>query len=945
MIRRTGGRTGKPAGAGRAKAAALLLVVAALAAGCGTEDVPSLMATARADLAKKNGDAARISLKNVLQQEPGHPEARFLLGQLLFESGDPVGGEVELRRAMEQGHPEAKVLPVLAAALLAQNKGPALLQMVGNKRLDDAEADARLQTLMAAAEAVGGNLAAAGSRVDALLAARPDDVPAALLRARLTAAGGQPAEALAQIDKLLARQADNAEAWQIKGDLLRQTASAPAAPGMAASSPAAGAYREAIKRRPDNIAAQGALVGLLLVDGDVAAAETQWKAMQKLAPRHPQTLLLEAGLSAKRGDFKHVRELAQQLLRAMPDNAQVLILGGEAELQLGNPQQAEAYFQKALQVSPGNVPLRQQLAVAQLRSGQTDKALATLAPLLDGKAASVEALTMAAQAQLIKGDTAAADANLARAARLKPDDLRVRMAIALSALAKGKGAPALADLRAVAAADKGTTADLALIEVLMRGKDLDAARKAVDVLAAKTPDDPLVDQLRGRIALQANDAAGARQHFEAALKRQPDHLPAMAALAGLDLADKQPAAAKARFEAAVQRNPKNVGALLALAELAARTGAPSADVGKLLNDAVAADPSIVASRAMLADHQLSSNQPKAALETVRIGLATSPDQPELLERQGRALMASGDPMQAVTSFTKLAGLLPRSPGPQLMLAEAQNAARNPAAAAAAVRKAGELAPDSLPVMQALFSQSLRDNRIEQALEVARKVQARLPDEALGYMMEGRVEIRRQKWDAAIAVLRKAVARNRPGEAPHLLHAALAGGGKTAEAEAFVQEWRKKQPDDLAFVQALGDQAMVAGQYAVAEAHYREVADKLPKSVLALNNLAYALAMQKKPGAVKLAEQAAALAPRSPAVLDTLATALAAEQKWPEAIEAQKKAVDVAPDSPDFRLGLARLMLKSGDKAGARSELSALSALGNKYARQADVAALIKQADQ
>lgn len=943
MIRRVIGKTGAPADAGRARTAALVLAVAALVAGCGSEDVPTLMASARSAIADKQTDAARISLKNVLQQQPDHAEARFLLGQLLFDSGDATGAEVELRRALEKDFSKVKVVPLLATAMLAQNKGAPLLQQFGSLRLDEAEADARLQSLLATAEAGGGNVAAAITRVDAVLRNRPDDAGAALLRARLEAASGQSAEALVMIDKLLARQADNAEAWQIKGDLLRQASGAQAR--KQSTGPAAEAYREALKRRPDSIPAHAALIGLHLADGDLAGAETQWKLMQKLAPKHPQTLLFEAALASKRGDHKRTRELTQQLLRAMPDNMQALILGGEAELQLGNLQQAESYFQKALQTNAANAALRYQLAVTQLRGGQTDKALATLTPLLDGNGASVEALTLAAQAQLIKGDAAAADASLARAARLKPDDLRVRMAMALSALAKGKGAPALADLRAVAAADKGTTADLALIEVLMRSKDTAAALKAVDALAAKTPDDPLADHLRGRIALLAGDAAGARRHFEAALKRLPDYMPAMAGLAGLDLADKQPAAARARFEALLQRNPKNVGALLALAELAARTGAAPAEVGKLLADAVAADPAHVASRALLADHQLATNQAKAALETTRAGLAASPDHPELLERQGRALVASGDPMQAVTSFGKLAGLLPRSPVPQLLLAEAQTAARNPAAAAAAVRKAAEIAPDNLQVLQAQLVQAVRDNRSEQALAIARKVQARAPDEAMGYLMEGGVELRRRNWDAAVTMLRKAVARNRPGEAPQWLHLALLSSGKTAEAETFAQEWRKKQPDDMAFVQSLGDQAMNAGNHAAAEAAYRQVVDKLPDSVVALNNLAYALAAQKKPGGVQLAEKALQLAPRNAAVMDTLAAALAAEQQWPRAIEVQKKAIEAAPDAPDYRLGLARLLLQSGDKAGARAELSSLSALGAKYPRQAEVTAMIKKADE
>lgn len=944
MIRRMGGRIGTPGGAGRATAGALVLALAALAAGCGGPDVPALMASARADIGKKQVDAARISLKNVLQQQPDHAEARFLLGQLLLDAGDAAGAEVELRRALERQHPQARVLPVLVASMLAQNKGPALLQQFGSVRLDDADADARLQTLLATAEAAGGGVPAAITRVDAVLRARPDDAAASLLRARLAAASGQPAEALAQVDKLLARRADNAEAWLFKGDLLRQMAGPKSGAGKASAGPAADAYRQALKHRPDSLAAQGALVTLLLADNDVAGAEAQWKAMQQLAPQHPQTLLFEAALSARRGDFKRTREVTQQLLRNMPNHAQSLILGGEAELQLGNLQQAEVLFQKALLGSPANPALRHQLAVAQLRSGQTDKALATLAPLLDGPGTSVEALTLAAQAQLIKGDAAAADASLARAARLKPDDLRVRLAVAQSAVARGKGAPALAELRAVAAADKGTTADLALIEALMRGKDTAAAMKAVDALAVKLPNDPLADQLRGRIALQAADAAGARKHFEAALKRQPDYMPAVAGLAALDLADKQPALAKGRFEAVLQRNPKNIAAILALAELAARAGGTPAEVGKLLADAVAADPANVTSRAMLADHQLANNQAKAAVETTRAGLVAAPDHPELLERQGRALMASGDAIQAAASYGKLAEVLPRSPLPQLRLAEAQTAARNPSAAATAVRKAAELAPDNLQVLQAQINQAMLDNRTEQALAIARKVQARAPGEAMGFVMEGSLELRRRNWDAAVTVLRKAVGMSRPGDAPQRLYAALLGAGKTAEAEAFAQDWRKKQPGDLGFVQSMGDQAMAAGQPAAAEAAYRVVADKLPDSVLALNNLAYALAVQKKPGGVALAEKASQLAPRNAAVLDTLATALAAEQQFARAVAVQKQAVDAAPDAPDYRLGLARLLLQAGDKVSARAELSGLSALGAKYPRQAEVAAMIKKAD-
>jgi hypothetical protein len=179
----------------------------------------------------------------------------------------------------------------------------------------------------------------------------------------------------------------------------------------------------------------------------------------------------------------------------------------------------------------------------------------------------------------------------------------------------------------VAAADKGTTGDMALINVLIRTNDMPGALKAVDNLAAKLPNDALPDQLRGRIALQTKDTAAARKHFEAGLAKNADYLPALAGLAALDLADKQPAAAKTRFEAALQRNPQNTGARLALAELTARSGGKPEE-GLWLTDAVAADPTDATARMLLVDHHLGNNATKARWTRPRPAWWPCP-QPEL----------------------------------------------------------------------------------------------------------------------------------------------------------------------------------------------------------------------------------------------------------------------------------------------------------------------------
>ena len=76
-------------------------------------------------------------------------------------------------------------------------------------------------------------------------------------------------------------------------------------------------------------------------------------------------------------------------------------------------------------------------------------------------------------------------------------------------------------------------------------------------------------------------------------------------------------------------------------------------------------------------------------------------------------------------------------------------------------------------------------------------------------------------------------------------------------------------------------------------------------------------------------------------MDTLGSALMQENKLPQAIEWQRKAVEAAPNVPGYRLNLAKSLLKSGDKAAARAELEKLAKLGDKFGGQGEVETLLK----
>ena len=921
-------------GALRATLLPVLLAAAIGVAGCGGPSDASLLASAKAHLAKNETDAARLQIKNVLQKNPGSGEARLMLGKLMYAAGDMAGAESELGRALELGQPEVAVLPSLAGALVGLQKGRMLVQRYAALDLSDPVADAELKTQLATAEAMDNDLTAAEAMLARALRSVPQHVPALLLRARLASARGDNAAALSQIEALLAIAPARGDAWLLKGDLLQRAVP----PDMAGATTA---YAQAVKVQPDLIAAHNALVMQLLAKSDIPAATVQWTAMQKVAPKHPQTLLLEAVLAEDKGDHKRTREITQLLLRSAPNNPQVLMLAGQAEFKLNSLAQAEVHFAKAMQVVPKAAPPRHQLAQVQLRTGQAEKAMLTLRPLVDAVPPDALAITLFAQAQLMNGDTKGAETSFARAAKLKPNDPRLRTTVALAQLGKGQDAAAMAELQSIASADKGNSADLVLITAHMRRNDFDGALKAVDVLAAKMPGQALPDQMRGRIALQRQDLAGARKYFEAALTKSADYLPALAGLAAMDLDAKQPDAARARFETVLKGNPKNASAMLALAEINKRSGGKAEDTVKWLDQAVKAEPGELVPHLQLVDQHLENRQAKLAINAAQAGLIALPDNAELLDRLGRAHLIDGDAQQAITAFNKLAALNPKSPLPQLRLADAHAAAKNKPAMAAAVRKASEIAPNQLIVQQAVASLAMMDNKPAQALAVARTVQTQNPDVASGFVMEAEVEMRQKNWDAAAAALRKALTRQQTGDSAQRLHAVLVAAKKQADADKMAADWRKSHPTDMAFELYLGDVAMAANNGSQAEQHYRTVLDTQPDNMLALNNLAYVMALAKKPGAVALAERAVKLAPKSAAVMDTLAFGLAAENQLPRAIKVQNQAVAAAPDAPQFRLQLAKLLLQSGDKPAARTELRALEKLGAAYPRQAEVAELIK----
>ncbi|MEO7010533.1 MAG: XrtA/PEP-CTERM system TPR-repeat protein PrsT [Caldimonas sp.] len=912
--------------------AALCIAAAALAA-CSGQSEEGFIVSARAYLDKGDSAAAVIQLKNALGENVDSSEARYLLGKALLAGGDPVAAEVELRKAKDRGAPESRVLPELARAMLSLGQPSRITSQFGAVTLADPTAQADLRTTVAAAYAQQGKTAEADAELAAALRAQAGYAPALLVEARLKAGAGDVDGALQLLDSVLAKAPDNVHAGVAKGSLLWLGKNDPAG--------ALQAERKVLAAKPGTVPAHVQIVAILFREGRQAEARAQFDQLRKIAPNYPETLFYEAQFAYVDKNYKHARELTDALLKAIPDHVRALELAAAAEYHLGQDEQAQAFSMRALKVIPGLVLARQISAQSFLRIGEPGKALEVLTPLLEGEHPDAESLALAGRAFMETGDAGKGDAAFRRAAQSSPGNLKVRAEVAAAMMSGGQAEVSLRELESVAAEDKGPRADLALISARIAQADWRGALKAIDGLAAKMPGKPLPHQLRGQVLVSMRDADGARRSFEAALGSDGKYFPAVASLAAMDVATGKADEARRRVTEYLAANPNSAQAMMMLADIPTASGAPPDDALKRLGDAVRADPTAPRPRLALIGRHMKMGDTASALSAAQAAAAALPNDLNILGALGQVQLLAGEVQQAVSTFARLAALRPKSARYQMNLAEARVAASDLDAAGLALKKAAELDPALDEAPRGLAMLALRQGRPQEAMAIAREMQKRRPKDGSGFEVEGDLEAQRKNWAAAASAYRAASQRGAVSTAVIKLHTALLASNQAAEADRVAADWEKKHPNDPAFRFHLGDLATQKQEYGAAEAHYRAVLVSQPANALAMNNIAWLMHKQSKPGALQMAQRANSLMPHRAPLLGTLAEIQASSGQLSDAVATQKQAIASARQDPRLKLVLARYLIKAGQRDEARDQLQALQRLGDGFGAHSEVDALLK----
>jgi putative PEP-CTERM system TPR-repeat lipoprotein len=914
---------------------AALLLPAVLAA-CQKESGAELRAKARQFRQQGDQHSAVITLKNALEAEPRSAETRYLLAATYLETGDGMTAEKEARLALEQGYPKEAALALLAKSLA--------LQAEYQKALDDTgkDEDARGELLAPRADAwlALDKQERARALYERALRARPDDAAAMIGMGRLAYLNGDPAGAFDWAGRILARDPRHVDALMFKAELLR---------AQDKGRQAFDIYDQVLKRQPQHRSAhiEKAYTAIGLERYDMAQSELD--AALKLAPGSVLVAYTQGLLDYSRGRIQEAHDSLLKVLRVAPEHMPSVLLAGVVNYRLGSYYLAEHHFRHYLERNPDNLYARKMLASALLGSGHSREAREALEPALIKPQASgfrdAQLLALAGESSMRARDFAQAADMFEKASVLDPASSTLRTSLGLSRLGEGDTARALRELQAAVALDRESTdAAVALIRTELRLRHFDAAGQAVQALERVQPDNPVVHELKGLVAIARHDAPAARASLQRALALDPAYFAAAADLVQLALDEKRPELARRQMLDFQAHNQTSVPALTMLASLADAAGRQDEST-RWLEQAAAVDPNAVGPAVNLIGQYLRTGRQEKALNLARTLQVRHPDNPDLLDLLGKSQLANGERGEALETYRKLSFALPRSAQALMQVAALSLLQDLPGQAEDALKGVLAIQPDFPSAQVELAELYVRKGSRDLALLVADQLQRRHPEAAAGYQLQADILMAKRQASEALPLYERAF-RIRPGtELAIKIDDALRQDGRRPEAVKRLERWLADHPDDLRAQAYQAQTLMAEREFRPAAARLEAVLKRQPGNPVVLNNLALAYQELGDARARATAEEAYRRAGEQPDVIDTLAWILVengAAADRARGLALLRKARSLAPKARDIRYHLAAAMAKTGDRAGARKELEALAAGDMRFAQADQVRGLLAE---
>jgi tetratricopeptide (TPR) repeat protein len=659
-----------------------------------------------------------------------------------------------------------------------------------------------------------------------------------------------------------------------------------------------------VELAPDNYRAHTDLANLLVtarnpdgspVHDSMEEAKTHLDLLRDRQPNHPETHEAWANYYAAQNNLRPAVEEMQQAIALDPARSESYLLLALLQLRSNLPDQAEASFKKAIETNPTALDAPMALGAFYQTRNRLPEAEQQFrrAIALDPKNPVPRAALVRLLVQEGKRDTV--ESFLRQTKKDIPDNSAGYCMLGDFYSANGDLGKAT-DEYATLYSDhpKDLKVKKNYIQLLILENRLDEASKLNDDVLKSNPSD--VDALvyKAQVQIRRNDAAGAVDSLQHALRNDPDNAIAHYQM-GIALRQQgNDAQAESEWRVAVRLRPDLTDALRALAALELRHG----DADALLATA----QQIITAQPYSADGFIF----KCIADTTRLKY--------------------GDAQQDAEQAIERA---PQSPAPYIQMGNVYLAQKRHAEAVSFYQQALDRDPSSAEGLSGVMNTYAAQKQYDKAIAAANAQIAKSPNNSNFYDLLGTALFNGKKdLPGTEAALRKAIELDRNNtDAVEKLAQVQVKQGAADQALALCQQAIKDNPLEVRLYVLAGSLYQARQSWDQARAMYQQALTLQPDEPHAANNLAYVMLEQggNVDVALAMAQTARRGLPDSPNAADTLGWAYYQKGVYQSAISQFQEGLRLgvkagAPDDPAIHYHLGLAYQKANQPALARQQL-------------------------
>jgi tetratricopeptide (TPR) repeat protein len=658
----------------------------------------------------------------------------------------------------------------------------------------------------------------------------------------------------------------------------------------------------------------------LLANHSLGEAADSFRKATELNPNHSAAQLKLAELLTTTQNKVLIEQAAtrlQDILAASPDNREASSALAIAEINLGKPEDAAKRLEETLQKFPAT--LRASVTLAQVKLGQQDLkgAEEVLKNAVSSAPKSPEAALALGQFYLMLRQPWNAEPAIRKALEFNPKSARALMDLAAIQSA-GNRMTELDQTYAQLAALPGKDYRAIHAAFLYQTGKKEAGLAELEKLAKKDPDDRIVRSNLVSFYIGMNTIGRAQDLLAAALKRNPKDTDALLQRSQMYLRLGKLSEAVQDLNQVLHIRPDSPEAHFALAGVYQAQGSNQLSIQEL-QTALRLKPELLQARLALTHDMLLKNQAQAALALLDEAPAEQKASLGVIIQRNWALMEAGN-SRTVTAILERALQANRNPELLLQRAVLTMEQRDYTRARGDAEEMLQRNPEDLRAARIVVSTYLAQDESDKALRRLTEIVAYRPKSAplqyfLGqwYLQHGNLAEAANAFQAAkaadssflqadLALAEVDRQQNRPDAARQLLTGIFA-----------------IDPKNVASLLSLAQLDVAGGDMAGAIARYRTVLSIDASNLVALNNLAYYLALDHPDEALPFAERAGKIAADDATVQDTLGWVYYRKGQYRTAMGYLKTAVARQPTARR-QFHLAMSYLKLGERSLGQSVL-------------------------